>query len=214
MFNRGLLYLALACLVLNVLTVLSQDESSVDVSPRVLLYKFTPTNPVVILRDFTISYELVNVGNSAATALEIADNYDVNSFDMISNVDAEGFVSQRFDELQPNGHIVFNVTVRPKLSGMYESTRGRLKYVNPLEESEGEADGEGGVHMGYSTSLGRVRIVTEQEYQRSVSYFAMEWGIYAVLVLLPVLLPFTAYKQARVRVEAQEQTGARGKKHA
>ena len=39
MFNRGLLYLALACLVLNVLTVLSQDESSVDVSPRVLLYK-------------------------------------------------------------------------------------------------------------------------------------------------------------------------------
>lgn len=87
-------------------------------------------------RDFTVSYELVNVGNSAATALEIADNYDINrcdfdlgggmltmgflrfmnlcslncnsrflhfcSFEMVSNVDAEGFVSQRFDELPPS----------------------------------------------------------------------------------------------------------------
>lgn len=114
-----------------------------------------------------------------------------------------------------DGHVVFNVTVRPKLSGMYESTRGRLKYVNPLEESEGESEGEGGVRMGYSTSLGRVRIVTEQEYQRSVSYFITEWGIYAVLALLPMLLPFAAYSQARGRLEAQggQQAAGRGKKN-
>ncbi|RYG67621.1 hypothetical protein EON64_07055 [archaeon] len=115
-----------------------------------------------------------------------------------------------------DGHVTFNVTVRPKLSGMYESTRGRIKYVNPLEEAEGgEGEGEGGVRMGYSTSLGRVRIVTEQEFQRSVSYFVTEWGVYALLALLPVLLPFTAYRQTRGRMEAHGgQAGGRGKRNA
>lgn len=34
-----ILNIVIACLILNVLAVLSQEESSLDVSPRVLLYK-------------------------------------------------------------------------------------------------------------------------------------------------------------------------------
>lgn len=42
-------------------------------------------------RDFTVSYELVNVGNSAATSLEIADNYDVNRYNAYSGVYDGGY---------------------------------------------------------------------------------------------------------------------------
>eukprot|EP01033_Poteriospumella_lacustris_P004186 gene4186-2985_t len=156
---------------------------------KLVVYKHSHTNPVVEGMDFVITYQLVNLGNAAATNIELVDRYDPNSFETIGNFDDEGMLSQNFEEIAPGAQASFNVTIRPKLFGIYESTRARLRY-NPSVQVDGvEAD----LKQAQSTSLGRVRIISKQEFSRNWQYFATHWTIYAVLAVLPVFIPLFSW---------------------
>lgn len=87
----------------------------------------------------------------------------------------------------------FNVTVRPKLFGMYESTRARIRYVNGATSDENAED----TRQGYSSALGRTRIISMAEYERSISYFVKEWVTFVALCLLPIVVPFNMYQKFR-----------------
>jgi hypothetical protein len=85
----------------------------------------------------------------------------------------------------------FNVTVRPKLFGIYESTRARIKYINSaLNEMEGV---ESDYRSGYSTSLGRIKIISAAEYARKSSYYIREWSVLLAVLSLTSLLPFVIW---------------------
>lgn len=86
----------------------------------------------------------------------------------------------------------FNVTVRPKLSGVYESTRARIRYVNGAAAEDGLEE----TRQGYSTALGRTRILSTAEFERLTSYFVKEWVTLLVLCALPVVFPLNLYLKA------------------
>jgi hypothetical protein len=86
------------------------------------------------------------------------------------------------------------VTVRPKLYGVYESTRARIKYGNGAVEIEGV---EPDVRSGYSTSLGRIKIESAAEYERRTSLHLREYGVFAVLFGIPTLVPFLLWRATR-----------------
>lgn len=153
-----------------------------------------------------MTYQLINTGNTLASSIDIADNYDLASFDMVDNVDAEGFVSQRYEELAPSAQVSFNVTVRPKLFGVYESTRARIRYLNAATSGDGMEDSR----QGYSTSLGRTRIFSAAEHERSTSYFVKDWLTLLVLCALPVALPLRLYTQAKNRLSVFSNGGGAG----
>lgn len=96
-----------------------------------------------------------------------------------------------------DGQISFNVTVKPKLFGVYESTRARIRYINGALQPEEHEDEKPDYRLGASSSLGRTRILSAPEYERLTSSFVKEWAILAVLCLLPVVLPLRLYWQAR-----------------
>lgn len=121
------------------------------------------------------------------------------SFETVTNVDAEGVVSLELDELAPGSSTSFNVTVRPKLYGVYESTRARIKYNNGLLLTQEELEPE--VKHGYSSSLGRVRIISLAEFTRSTNYFIREWLTFAILFGIPTVIPFVLWKQSRADSE-------------
>ncbi len=64
------------------------------------------------------------------------------------------------------------MTLLPKLSGLHESTRARVQYssggVSSLE-GEDEDEDVGDMKVGYSSSLGRVKILSVDEYQRQTA---------------------------------------------
>ena len=92
------------------------------------------------------------------------------------------------------GHASFNVTVRPKLFGVYESTRARIKYGNGAVEMEGV---EPDVRSGFSTSLGRIRIESSAEFERRTSLHIREYGVFAALFAIPTLVPFLLWRATR-----------------
>lgn len=123
---------------------------------------------------------------------------------MVSNVDAEGIVSLELEELSPGASTSFNVTVRPKLFGVYESTRARIRYRNGQSLSPEETDGSSNnnnndveIKQGYSTSLGRIRIISLAEDIRNNEYFIKQWLVFAVLYGLPTIIPFTIWQKTR-----------------
>ena len=95
---------------------------------------------------------------------------------MIENANEDGSVSYQIEEVQPGGQMTFNVTVRPKLYGIYESTRARIKYNSGLPSFDSDDED---IRRGSSSSLGRTRIISAVDHLRSTSYFLKEWTVFS-----------------------------------
>lgn len=96
--------------------------------------------------------------------------------------------------LASGGQALFNVTVKPKQFGMYESTRAKIKYGSGAVEIEGV---EAEYRSGYSTSLGKIRIESTSEYQRRTSFHFREWGVFGLLYGIPTVLSLLLWKATR-----------------
>lgn len=85
--------------------------------------------------------------------------------------------------------------MKPKLSGLYESTRARVKYNTgySFDESDDES------RHGYSTSLGRIHILSQDEKNMMNSYFLKEWFVFLIAFCIIALYPL--YKYHTVKTE-------------
>ena len=90
--------------------------------------------------------------------------------------------------------MTFNVTVKPKLYGMYESTRARIKYGSGVVEMDGV---EPDYKNGYSTSLGRIKIVSVNENLRKTSNYLGEWFIFFAILAFTIIVPFCLWFLAK-----------------
>lgn len=127
---------------------------------------------------------------------------------MKDNVNADGSVLFSVDELAAGSQITRNVTVQPKLFGIYESTRARVRYTTGLHIEDVEDD----VRTGFSTSLGRVRILSKEESLRVTSYFVKEWLVVAVLTAVAVLVPYNKWSSARAAYALEQSQTNNNKK--
>ncbi len=85
------------------------------------------------------------------------------------------------------------MTVRAKLSGVYESTRARVRYASGVPIEDVEPD----FRQGYSTSLGRTRIISTAEAERNNEYFAKHWVIFGCIYAIPTLVPFFLWNKSK-----------------
>lgn len=93
------------------------------------------------------------------------------------------------------GQSSFQVTISPKLHGIYESTRAKVKYINgAMIQIEGV---EIEFREGYSTSLGRMKIISAEEYERASSYHLREWILFALFYSIPTLIPFLLWRATK-----------------
>jgi hypothetical protein len=79
------------------------------------------------------------------------------------------------------------------LFGIYESTRARIKYATGAEIEGVEQE----FKHGYSTSLGRLRIISAAEEARNNDYFVKQWVVFAALSAVPTLIPYFLWKKAK-----------------
>lgn len=121
-----------------------------------------------------------------------------SSFELLENVNEDGGVLYSFDSIAPSSHVSFNVTVVPKLFGIYESTRARVRYSTGLQIEDLDDD----ERSGYSTSLGRIKIISAIEFKRSTSYWMKEWVIFVVASCLVVFIPFKGWSSTKANNHA------------
>lgn len=142
---------------------------------------------------------MVNKGFATASKIEIEDRYDPNSFMTKTNINENGTVSFFVEELAPGKTLEFNVTVAPKLYGLYESTRARIKYNAGSFIVE---DAEEDVRRGLSTSLGRVKIISTIEYVRSTASKTHEIVLFAIAAIAVVLTPYAVWSNSNAAANA------------
>ena len=155
------------------------------------------------------TFFVVDIIDSAASKIEVGDRYDPNrlcrnilhnfdlmkyicSFEILVDAKEDGSVSMYLDEIPPGGQVSLNVTVIPKLYGIYESTRARIKYYSEAS-LEGEEPAEESLRNGFSTSLGRIKIISSVEHLRATSYYIKDWSIFLVLFSIAILLPLNLW---------------------
>lgn len=142
---------------------------------------------------------------SAASQVEVTDRYDPDSFEVLAGGAAsdDGSVAFEVESIAPGGQFRHNVTVVPKLSGMYESTRARFRYFS---EDPDEEEGEPDERQGSSSSMGKIKIISKAEYEKFISHNVKEWLICAVLVFVAVLLPYSNMKAAKAEAAALQKS--------
>jgi hypothetical protein len=175
-----------------------------ELAPRLFVSKSFEA-PVVVNGNFAIKYLIINNGDAKAKDINIEDKYDPNLFEGLKNVDKAGTVVFELDELDVGDQIEQSVIISPKLHGIYESTRARVKYssgaLTPSSEEDGEdedeEDAEDEPMVGFSTSIGRVRILSVEEHLRTSKAHVLEWTVFFFSVAAAVVIPWNTWRGAR-----------------
>jgi Translocon-associated protein beta (TRAPB) len=100
------------------------------------------------------------------------------------------------------------VTVQPKIKGMYEATRAKIKYNPSTIVMEDVAPD---LRSGFSTSLGKIQIISVSEQTRLANKVTRDWlllvaAVVIILLLIVYLLKsFHTSEVAEVVVEEQPQ---------
>ena len=163
-----------------------QAENDEFGAAKIFLHKYSTTleTPVVMInRNLVITYSAYNGGETDASLLSITDNYHPESFVLVDGVGNDGKMVKTFRELAAGETVSFNITVAPKITGLYESTRAKLQY-NPSAVVMEDVATE--YRYGYSTSLGKIKIVTEEEFKRIQSGTSM-LGVGGVAFIVVVI---------------------------
>jgi len=151
-------------------------------------------------KPWTIHYFHVNTGDANAIDVTIMDMYDPKVFQGVENVNSQGHVSHTEPKLGVQKSFSFNVTVIPKVTGTYQTSRARVKYFNggvPLEEDE-EYDDED-LLTGYSSSPGPVQFLSAEEYLNSnYSIEVIKWACFLIMASATVLAPGLVWLQTSI----------------
>lgn len=119
--------------------------------------------------------------------IQISDRYDPSSFDITDFENDEGTVSVQFNEIIAGGSSSFNITVVPKLFGIYESTRARMRYISGEADSESEDEIEAATRNAYSSTIGRIKIISASEHSHNQTMESVRYAFIGALVVVPLL---------------------------
>jgi hypothetical protein len=94
----------------------------------------------------------------------------------------------------------FNVTVQPRIKGMYEATRAKIKYNPSTIVMEDVAPD---LRSGFSTSLGKIQIISEAEQVRLLNKVSRDWLLLGAAVSVIVFLLFYLFQSFHQKAEVE-----------
>ena len=174
------------------------EASEFEKAPRLVVYK-KAHGPVVVGTASVINYFVVNSGDASAMNVRVEDFYSPGVFSGIEggNLHANGTMLFYIPELGVGKDFSFNTTMVARVEGVYTPPRAEVEYYNgavTLEHDE-EFDEED-MLFGYSSTPGKLYIMTEEEYLSNSTMQLHEVLAFLVLGGLSVLAPAAAWKNA------------------
>mmetsp|Transcript_26923 Transcript_26923/g.25785 ORF Transcript_26923/g.25785 Transcript_26923/m.25785 type:complete len:210 (+) Transcript_26923:107-736(+) len=183
--------------LLTISLTLAKEEDFA--AARIFLHKSTSSKfPLVIGSDFVVNYVVSNSGEAPATTLVMTDRYDPSSFELLENVNVNGSVSFKIPAIEPGSLASYKVTVRPKIKGMYEATRAKITYNPSAIVMEDVAPD---LRSGFSTSLGKIQIISEAEKLRNEQKVTRDWFLLGGVVLVIIYLSYYVLSSLHSKIE-------------
>ncbi|XP_039257885.1 translocon-associated protein subunit beta-like [Styela clava] len=158
-----------------------------DVGPAKLIVVKDVTNDVIAQgMDLTIKYQILNIGESAATDVELADStFPEIDFELVA-----GMFNVKWPKIAPSTNVSHAVVVKPLRSGDFNFTSAVVQYV----ATEGEEP-----TFGFSSEVGEVTILTEKEYQRIFADHFIDWALFMVWCIPSLFMPYLMYYKSKTK---------------
>jgi len=159
-----------------------------DGAARLLLSKQVYNKYVVEGMDVVVKYALYNVGDSAATDIQVIDGgFRADDFELVS-----GQTQFKVDKLASQANMTQTVVVRPRKFGYFNFTAAEVSY----------SSGEGLRLTGLSSEPGQAVIIAARDYEKQFSSHFLDWAAFAVMTLPSLAIPFMLWYSSKSKYEA------------
>mmetsp|Transcript_54620 Transcript_54620/g.89076 ORF Transcript_54620/g.89076 Transcript_54620/m.89076 type:complete len:190 (+) Transcript_54620:66-635(+) len=160
-----------------------------DSSARLLVSKNILNQYVVEGKELTVHYNIFNVGSGPATSVSLADNsFPADEFKVL-----HGLLSVKWKVIAPGANVSHTLILEPKKSGVFNFTSAQVSY----KASEDATDPQ----TVYSTMPGEGGIMPQQEYDRKHSPHLVDWGLFSLMSLPTILIPFLVWFRSHSKYE-------------
>jgi translocon-associated protein subunit beta len=177
-------------LVLLLLSFAFAELNAEDGAARVLLAKQIHNKYLVEGMDIVVKYSLYNVGDNAATNIQVADNgFRAEDFDLVS-----GQTQFKLDRLGAGANTSQTVVVRPRKFGYFNFTAAEVNYA--------AREGSSVVLTGLSSDPGQGVIIAARDYDKQFSSHFLDWAAFAVMTLPSLGIPFMLWYSSKTKYEA------------
>jgi len=156
---------------------------------RILIAKQIHNKYLVEGMDIVVKYNLFNVGDNAATNVQVSDNgFRPEDFDLVA-----GQTKYRLDRVAPGANSSHTIVVRPKKFGYFNFTAAEVTYA---------AGDSGQLLTGLSSDPGQGVIIAARDYDRQFSAHLLDWAAFAVMTLPSLGIPFLLWWSSKSKYEA------------
>ena len=123
--------------------------------------------------------------------MELRDDWPSVSFDVLS-----GSSNNSWPVITSGQEVSAVVVLQAKTEGAFTSSRAVVEYSHGAGEEQVD-------HRGYSSSLGKVQIFTNEGYKRATGHFGAEWATFLLFSGMVTALPFVVYTNYRKAAKAK-----------
>ncbi|KAL9988114.1 hypothetical protein ACROYT_G002519 [Oculina patagonica] len=160
-----------------------------DTSARLLISKNILNQYVVEGKELTVHYSIFNVGSGPATAVSLTDNsFPADEFKVL-----HGLLSVKWKTIAPGTNVSHTIILEPMKSGVFNFTAAQVSY----KPSEDATDPQ----IAFSTSPGEGGVMGQQEYDRKHSPHLVDWGLFSLMSLPTILIPFLVWFRSHSKYE-------------
>jgi len=172
-----------------IFTALASSALGEEGQARILISKQINNKYLVEGMDIVVKYNLYNVGDNAATNVQVADSgFRQEDFDLVA-----GQTKYKLDRVAPGANASHTVVVRPKKFGYFNFTAAEVTY------SAGES---AGTVVGLSSDPGQGVIIAARDYERQFSAHLLDWAAFAVMTLPSLGIPFLLWWSSKSKYES------------
>nr|CAB3266612.1 translocon-associated protein subunit beta-like [Phallusia mammillata] len=155
-----------------------------DGDAKLILIKNVLNSIITEGNDLMVQYTLYNIGDGAATDVNLADSsFHESDFELVS-----GMTSVKWERILAGTNVSHVVIVRPLKSGAFNFTSAVVQYV----ASEGSD-----TTFGMSNDLGELDILSLKEFKRIHASHLIEWGLFGVWCIPSIVLPYMLYYKSK-----------------